>query len=465
MLTYFEPLEIDITTYAVIANEMLHGKYLYKDLWDHKGPGTYLIFALSQIIFGYNQNSIFAINIAFSIASLFAIASITKTFGTTQNLAIILWALLSGELITQSNQPNCEVLILPFILFGIANLLKIDQTDRNKYLLYAGTLFAIASTIKQLAIILIVLFAFTITIILITRSKSIITSIKCSLIFIFPVVVCWLGIFLYFFLNGNFSYFYECVFQYNKEYIGVISDNLLPIEQIYDKAPNNLVWIFSPYLILGVVGLFYQHKSIRKTLIFTCYLLSTFLMVMIPGKYYPHYYTLLIPVILLLASEGMRCISKNYAMHFLLISLLPFLIIEVPILLKPSAEISKMKYHYDLSFDNTRTYALFLKEKVPSNYKLLNIGYDTGLFFYSKLSPSTSLFYDFPLTEKSGRLARVFKEFEANPPEIIVTRNNFGKKALISKLTENLYIKKEEYSKLNFDFYIRKDLENSLITN
>jgi len=36
--TYGEPLERDLTTYAVIGHDMLGGKTLYTDLWDDNPP-------------------------------------------------------------------------------------------------------------------------------------------------------------------------------------------------------------------------------------------------------------------------------------------------------------------------------------------------------------------------------------------------------------------------------------------
>jgi hypothetical protein len=47
--TYDEPLERDITTYAVIGHELLGGKALYTELWDHKPPAIYVTYAAAQL--------------------------------------------------------------------------------------------------------------------------------------------------------------------------------------------------------------------------------------------------------------------------------------------------------------------------------------------------------------------------------------------------------------------------------
>src|SRR5882762_7447119 len=70
--TYNEPLERDLTTYAVIAHEMLNGKNLYSDLWDHKPPAIHVTYAAAESIAGYGRDSIFLMNVVAAFATLFA---------------------------------------------------------------------------------------------------------------------------------------------------------------------------------------------------------------------------------------------------------------------------------------------------------------------------------------------------------------------------------------------------------
>ena len=47
--TYDEPLERDLTTYAVIGHEMLGGRSLYADVWDHKPPAVHVTYSLTSM--------------------------------------------------------------------------------------------------------------------------------------------------------------------------------------------------------------------------------------------------------------------------------------------------------------------------------------------------------------------------------------------------------------------------------
>ena len=45
-LTYHEPARGDQAIYAVIGHELLKGRQLYADLWDHKPPAIHVTYAL-----------------------------------------------------------------------------------------------------------------------------------------------------------------------------------------------------------------------------------------------------------------------------------------------------------------------------------------------------------------------------------------------------------------------------------
>src|SRR5207237_10441068 len=97
--TYDEPLERDLTTYAVIAHEMLNGKNLYSDLWDHKPPAIHVTYAAAEWIAGYGRGSIFLMNVAAAMATLVACYFAGSSAGggwVAGCLAAAFWAFSSG---------------------------------------------------------------------------------------------------------------------------------------------------------------------------------------------------------------------------------------------------------------------------------------------------------------------------------------------------------------------------------
>lgn len=116
--TYDEPLERDLTTYAVIAHEMLDGKALYSDLWDHKPPAIHVTYAAAESVVGYGRDSIFLMNVAGAIGILLAVYLAGSAAGGGQIGGLVaagFWALASGDLALEGNQPNTE-LFLNFFL-------------------------------------------------------------------------------------------------------------------------------------------------------------------------------------------------------------------------------------------------------------------------------------------------------------------------------------------------------------
>src|SRR5437868_2800200 len=153
--TYSEPLERDLTTYAVIGHEMLCGKTLYTDLWDHKPPAIYLTYAAAELIAGYGRDSIFLLNIAAGFATLLACYFAGSAAGGGRLGGLIaagLWALVSGDLTIQGNQPNTEAFLNVFLTSGFAILLRAWKCNLAlPAALLTGLFFAVASLYKHIA--------------------------------------------------------------------------------------------------------------------------------------------------------------------------------------------------------------------------------------------------------------------------------------------------------------------------
>src|SRR5262245_48135225 len=62
---YWTSIDWDESLYFLMAKGLLHGDSLYLTVWENKPPGIYLIFALSQAVFG---STVFAARIAACIA-------------------------------------------------------------------------------------------------------------------------------------------------------------------------------------------------------------------------------------------------------------------------------------------------------------------------------------------------------------------------------------------------------------
>ncbi len=70
----------DQSIYALVGEGVLHGKMPYRDLWDFKPPGIFLIYALAQALFGRGMVAIRVLEVIGLLASVFGFMRLAETF-------------------------------------------------------------------------------------------------------------------------------------------------------------------------------------------------------------------------------------------------------------------------------------------------------------------------------------------------------------------------------------------------
>lgn len=135
--TYDEPVEHDITTAAVIANEIREGRAYYSDLWEIKPPGWFAGHVIAQTLFGYGPGSLFALNVGLAVITLFGVY-LAASSGAGSRIAglwgAVFWTLTSGDLNLQANQSNTEAFMNPPLIWAFALLLR-ARSEKGSYIL------------------------------------------------------------------------------------------------------------------------------------------------------------------------------------------------------------------------------------------------------------------------------------------------------------------------------------------
>src|SRR5438067_1335525 len=253
--TYGEPLERDLTTYAVIAHEMLGGKTLYTDVWDHKPPAVYLTYAAAELIAGYGRDSIFLLNISAGLATLLACYFAGSAAGAGRLGGLVgaaLWVLVSGDLAIEGNQPNTEVFLNALLTLGFAILMRTEDRDLGlRAVLLTGLSFAIASLYKHIAVVQAALLALTYLAWPLAGSRK---KAFANVVIIGAIgVLVWGLVFGYFVAQGRGNAFTEAVFTYNAYYSGSIWQNLGHVFNRQSVSADVLAAIL-PLAILSLSG-------------------------------------------------------------------------------------------------------------------------------------------------------------------------------------------------------------------
>lgn len=282
-------IDYDETTYAVMADHMLNGSELYKDVIDIKQPGIFFVFAGIQLLFG---KSIIAIRV---IAMLAVSSAAFFLFLFKRRIGFdLIPSILSGMIfIFMFNfyfgfSANNELFFVWCVALGI---LMFDKAEKIFQYLLVGLIFGFGFIIKQH-----VLFDFAAVglFFLITALKrrtfkqEVLSMVMMIVGFATPFLICH----AYFLLIGNYSYYHFITYEAPGNYSSV-RDWGQTIKFLW-----NGVVLYLPFFLFAFLSLRANSFKIENVkLLFLLLLIFDLIGVGITGQIHPHYYLqLAIPI-------------------------------------------------------------------------------------------------------------------------------------------------------------------------
>jgi hypothetical protein len=325
--TYDEPIQCDITLYSSYAHELLNGRCLYSDLWEQKPPAVFLTWAFGEWLTGYGKGCIFFLNVLASIVTLLGIYRAGTLLSGQKNtglFAAFLWVIISGDLGLEANQPNMEVFINAVIIW-MFNLWLLETYKKwNLGLTLAiGSLAALVSLYKQYFIVM----AFFLALAHLVSAKKKTESQTAFLqIGVIGAVVCfwWAVTLLYFTVTGRFTIFYKTVVGFclyyansaNYQYSTSMFVNLIRGLSPENVLPANASFLL-PLFILSLTGLGVNlGKRQRPWFLFLALIPSVYIVIALPGKFWPHYYQIWFPVLSVGAAWSLEWIYQKKSFVF-----------------------------------------------------------------------------------------------------------------------------------------------------
>jgi 4-amino-4-deoxy-L-arabinose transferase-like glycosyltransferase len=432
--TYNEPLERDLTTYAVIAHEMLNGKNLYGDLWDHKPPAIHVTYAAAELIAGYGRNSIILMNIVAAIATLVAcyFAGSAGGRGPLAGLvAATLWTVASGDLAIEGNQPNTEVFLNPLLTTAFAIFARAEQKRIGfRHAIIVGVLFAIASFYKQIVILQAALLSIAY---LVSIERQFRKRALAEIAFISAIgAACWTLLFGYFVFQGRGNAFVEAVFTYNRWYSAHPPRELSELWSWPGLSPDALAVAFS-IAALAVIGLVIGLKVCprRGWLLLLALAIATYITVQLPGWFFPHYYQLWLPPLVIGAGWTVELLRRILPARFSWasyaaagVSCAVLMMMEIPCYLAPARSWSEQKYGG--IFVESEQLAARINNLLPAGEEFYEWGNETGFYFNTRRDPPSGLIFAYPM--QAGPLApklswQLLRDLNKKKPELVVTAN------------------------------------------
>ncbi len=439
-LNYYDwPPNRDVNFYAVVSHEILQGKRLYSDVWDIKPPGVFITYGAAEAIFGYSSLAIFLLNLVCALIILVGVykAGCASGFGPMAGMwAALFWVALTGDISLQLHDANTEAfmnacLIWAFVFFLVPEKLQFN----NKHAFLIGVLFAWASLYKHA--IIVVPIALSIAHIALPPELS---SRRQAVIHVFIIAAIgaatWSGLAVYMFFTDRFQIFYDTIFTQASAYVGSPTANIagaVSSSKLIEALRRFKVVI--PLLIFTSVGVMFgllKERSRAWILIFV-YAAGAFLSILLPGKFYRHYFQLGIPPLVVAGGWAIVTLSRkaskvriNIVHISAAFALLYIVAHQIPYYSSQPEQLLQGKYAelYLVTQKLGRKLSLMLKP----DETFFQWGNESGLYFFSQHRPPGSTINGWSLFSQTfGKQfsERALNELEMAPPDYVIIARYF----------------------------------------
>jgi hypothetical protein len=306
------PLEADEANYAYMGQRLLAGDRLYVDVWDHQPPGAFMLFAAVIATFGSDPIVFRWLAVGFSLVTLgFLVAILHRHCGRGAAASgAILFALASSDPATAGEGCNREIYMVAFILAAWWCVMRAGPR-RTWGLLAAGLLLGIASVLKT--IVAVHWLALAIWLVLQRRGQGDDLSrprrigLRILLFSLGPALI-WLLTFAYFGATGRYDEFIDAVFRVNLSYSGSDEPFHLRFVRFFDPVGHRFpvysalpLWIAGVGAVVVLLVMSVRRRTPAAASVLAL-LAAGYVAACLPGQFWPHYYYLLIPALVLAVS-------------------------------------------------------------------------------------------------------------------------------------------------------------------
>ncbi len=426
----------DSNCYLTIGKSMLHGKVLYKDIFDHKGPYLYFLYGLAYLIDATSFFGVYLLEILSCAFSLFFAFHIIVEFASGK-AGYILTPLFAATALSSASfywGGSAEEMFLPFLLWSLWIFVKNWKSDEeNELSLHEIFVIGICAGVWALVKYTLLLFFASIMILLLLHriyEKDLKNALKYCIAFFLGFVLAFIPWVIYFVSNGAVKDWIDSYILINYKYASGDSASKGVGATIYNWVMT-LYWdiYYNPfYMIWVIVGMFGVIFGKRKHWItrFDLWVIFglSFVGIYLSGtmlKYYALPLCIFAPIGLGMAGRFAGKLLKN-GLSVKAVAALSSVMVSIS-----AAGVYKLSNN--VSFMKETDYYLFtfrdiiLESEDPS---LLNYGcLDAGLFTLCDIQPEMKWFH----------------QVNAQIPEMFEEQQN----AIDHGLTEYVYARSDRY--------------------
>lgn len=409
LFNFNEAFERDLMYYMATADGLLHGRPLYAELFAFRPPAVFWTYALFAKVFGVNPLAIFMMGLTCAWLTLWgcyiAGRHIAGPWGGL--LAAATWAVMSGDLLLQANQPNTEVFINASLVGAFALLMGATPNQKQIGRFIAiGLLYCLASLFKQISLVVTATMLIAYVLIAPWISEAAegksqksswephLNALKQGIWVVLIVVSGWALVIGYFQWQGHLAAFKEALVDYGRGYAGDLWANIwgfLFNPLIYMLNGNStfyapLVWL----LTVLTAGYFWRDRDWRLGLCLA-YFGGCLIAIALPGRFFPHYFQLWLPPLAIAAGSLLRrswLMKRKLAVGLLLIAFLPLAGVRLYQHTIPVEQAPFYKYglgHGPEAVESKRI-GLWIAQHIDPKVIVYQWGEEPGVYFWARRS-------------------------------------------------------------------------------
>ncbi|APR82194.1 Hypothetical protein A7982_07543 [Minicystis rosea] len=459
--------------YAMVGRSLLSGGMPYRDAWDFKPPGIFVIYALSRAVFGSGQWGIRLLEILGIVATTIAMMKLTERWWGDRRVGLLagtIAALVHAQLeFWHTAQPESFggmltiFALLPLHLEAPAELGRVaPDRDTLRRWAFSGALFGLAGLLKPPlagggAVVALML---GVRVLRARTSVPIVPRLRAALVpavaFVLggsaPIVLCA----LWFLARGAARDLWQVLFVFTPHYT--------KLSWVGETLPGMVYWGFTEWLqqycSVPTVGLFLflafaRTPRERPGAALVAGIIAVHLAgVIMQGKFFPYHYGATWPLTALLAALGfMRVWDFLVSRAGALGAALFFVVFGVVCLFRTATKdtetsflqrcgqritlltksprdqvaLDRLASVADVNAVANREVAAFLRARVPADRKVFVWGFEPAIYDLADRTPATRYLYDVPQRvawAKEKERATLMRDLDAGRPAAIVVERH-----------------------------------------
>jgi len=422
------PFDRDVSTYAVMAREMLAGRNLYTDIFDQKPPAVYVTYAVAERAAGNGDAAVVGLYVAAVALILAGIGSATAGLGAVAgSMALLFAGAALSSLDLESIQPNSEIFINASLVWAFALAVRPRGTVGRGRFLSACGLVALASLYKHVAAIPGGFFlaaralhdARTLD-----RGPALRFIAGRAAMLAAVGAAAWTATWAYFAAHGRGGDFIDTMIRYNMGYSGMsggwVTKSIANLKVTLGEVPGVAVPIIAAAAVAALLAAGSSLRAPARAMAFA-YLAGAAAAVAAPAQFFPHYFQLLLPPLALGGAVALNNVNTRRAATALSAALIAAFVADG--LAAYRLDAAAMRGLYGRRFTPARQIAADVNGLLRPSETFFDWGNEAWLYYYTgRIPPAGVLFADHARTSAlAPRIAaRTVAQLSAARPELVV---------------------------------------------